>query len=770
MVRLLFLLCGLGIVVSGHAQVDTTSHSYVFPHSWYRKDSNRVFLYFASRAGCKSYRIDSMSVPDPRMAEVEEVPVIAARRGAGKKRAPFLQLHGNFNYSFDYRSILDTPFATTNLQEHREQVYADATLKGKYPFRVIVSSRQSNSAFFPNYTDVNVEFKQPAYRQAIKEGMVAAMKERVQAQDSLGKYEQQLNAQRSQWLSLTRWVNDPAREQEVVQEKERLYHEALRLGGKTAAGLAGSDSSGGKSDSAVSRKRDSLMALIKQPGLLEKKMQAARKSADSLLKAMGGTKFQSDSAHVKQDSTMRALETKIRSARSIGDLEAAGREAGANGLSAFDKRLLALSHFNLGRAAVDYSELTVNNISLTGVNIEYNPGWYAAFAAGSVDYLFRDYVIQPGGMPKQNLVLGRFGWGDRNRESYILTVYTGTKSTFGGNAIVVPAAGQPVATTSIFGYSLEGRYRIDANMMLSVEAAKSSSPYSAGGDRGKSFGQAFAFNQRENEAYSVKLDWTIPATHTAFSMFYRDLGANFQSYTLFSTGNRQTNWGIKWHQVFFKNQLTMNAQIRKSSFDDPLIASTYSSTILLKSLQLTYRRRKWPVLSVAYMPTSQLTKDGSGNVIQDVYYALTGTVIYSYAVKKVRMISSVIYSQFFNKGTDSGFVLYNARNILYTHQIYAGRLNVQTDIEYTVQPALVYWMWQQGLNVNIGKWLTVGGSVKNDLVPAGNGQYWGGMLLGQINFKKIGSLRLQYSKDYIPNGGSSLVPYNWGRANWIKIF
>jgi hypothetical protein len=769
LVRLISLLCGLGLAVTGYGQLDTTKHSYVFPHPWYHKDSARVFLYFASRRGCKSFLIDSMSVPDPRVIDAAWIPDVVGRRPR-PQRVPFLKIHGNFNYSFDYRSVLDTPFETTNLQEHREQVYADATLKGKYPFRVIVSSRQSNSPFFKNYTDVNVEFKQPAYKQAIKENMVAEMKARVQAQDSLGKYEQELNGLRSQLLSLNRWLNDPARQQEVVQEKERLYQQVLALGKKEAGGVAGKDSTGGSSDSSVARKRDSLMALIKEPGLLEKKMQAARTSGDSLMKAIAGTKFQSDSAHGKEDSTIRSLENKIRNAKSVGDLETAGREAGANGLSAADKRLLGITHFNVGRAGVNYSDLTVNNISLTGVNIEYNPGYYAAFAAGSVDYLFRDYVVAPGSMPKQNLVLGRFGWGDRNRKSYILTVYTGTKNSYGGNSIVVPASGQSVSTMSIFGYSIEGRYRVDANMVLSLEAAKSSSPYPAGGDKGKSFGDAFAFNHADNQAYSAKLDYSIPATHSTFNLFYREMGANFQSYTLFSTGNRQTNWGIKWRQVFFKNQLTMTAQIKKSSFDDPLIASTYSSTVLLKSLQLVWRRKKWPLLSVAYMPTSQLMKDATGNVIENVYYALTGTAVYTYSVKKVRMSSSVIYSQFYNRGTDSGFVLYDARSILYTHQVFLGPVNLQTDVQYNEQPSLDYWMWQQGINIRIGKFVSVGGSLKNDLVPGNGDQYWGGMLQGQVNFKKLGGIRLQYSKDYISNGTGSLVPYNWGRANWIKVF
>ena len=481
------------------------------------------------------------------------IPEVVGRRAAGKQNgAPFLQLHGNFNYSFDYRSVLDTPFATTNLQEHREQVYADATLKGKYPFRVIVSSRQTNSPFFKNYNDVNVEFKEPAYRQAIKGDMVAAMKERVQAQDTLGKYERQLNGQRFQWLSLTKWLNDPARQQEVVQEKERLYSQVLALGKKTAGSVMGKDSSNKSSDSSMSRKRDSLMALIRQPGLLEKKMQAAKKSANSLLKAMAGTKFQSDSAHGREDSTIRALETKIRNARSIDELEAAGREAGTNGLSTADKRLLGLTHFNVGRAAVNYSELTVNHISLTGVNIEYNPSWYAAFAAGSVDYLFRDFVVAPGSLPKQNLVLGRLGWGNKQKQIYILTVYTGTKNSFGGNTIVVPASGQAVTTTSVFGYSLEAKYRLDPNKLLTFEAAKSSTPYAAGVGRGASYKDAFAYANRNNEAYSAKFDLNIPETHSAFNLFYKEVGANFQSYSVFNTGNRQIGWGIKWRQVLFQ--------------------------------------------------------------------------------------------------------------------------------------------------------------------------------------------------------------------------
>lgn len=787
---LLPILCWAWMSVSCFAQLDTANRVYSLNHAWARKDSSNIILFFASRVGCKSYKVDSITFEDPRKIDVLLLKG-TARRGSKAKPAPLLRLHGNIAYSFDYRSQLDTPFATNNLQQHHEEVYADATLKGKYPFRIVLDSRQTNSPFFKNYNDVNIEFKPQAFRQGVKEAMIAEMTEKTRASDSANKYQQLLNAQKSKLLALTSWLADPARKQDIVQEKEQLYHQVILLSEQQAKNELPKDSSNSASHASnplampvssftvpvlkdslnaqLKRRKDSLLALMHQPGPVEQNMTARQKSADSLYKAMMGTQAQADSSRAKEDSAVRAMTASIRNAHSIGELEEIGKKTGTTALSGSDKALLGVTHFNIGRSSVNYSDLTVNNISLTGVNIEYNPSWYAAFAAGSVDYLFRDFVVAPGSLPKQNLVLGRFGWGNKAKQFYVLTVYTGTKNSFGGNAIVVPASGQAVTTTSVFGYSFEAIYRLDPNKVFSFEAAKSSTPYAPGTGRGQSMDDAFAYSTRENEAFSAKFDLNIPATKSTFNVFYKEVGANFQSYSVFNTGNRQTGWGFKWRQSLFKNQLTVNVQVKKNTFDDPLIASS-SSTMLFESLQLVYRRKKWPVFSLGYMPSTQLTKDSAGNLVENVYYALTATAVYSYSVKKLRMTSSLMYSQFYNKGTDSGFVLYDARNILYSHQIFLGKFNTQTDIQYTQQPELDYWMFQQGMNIGIGKYVSIGGSVKNDMVAGSTAAYWGGGLQGQINFRKVGSLRMQYSKDYISNGTNTLVPYNWGRVNWVKVF
>jgi hypothetical protein len=99
-----------------------------------------------------------------------------------------------------------------------------------------------------------------------------------------------------------------------------------------------------------------------------------------------------------------------------------------------------------------------------------------------------------------------------------------------------------------------------------------------------------------------------------------------------------------------------------------------------------------------------------------------------------------------------------------------GRLHIQTDLQYNKQPQLIYWDLRQRLDVTISKHLTVGAGVSDDLVTAGGSSYWGGLVQSTLTFGKVGGLRMQVSKDYLPNGAGGLVPNNWGRVQWFKVF
>lgn len=761
--------------------------------------SDTLTLYLKKVTGCKSYILTPVFLPNPNK---QDVTVIRDIVGGSSKDRPvaFFRLHGNIAYTFDYRARLDTPFASSNLQQHNEQVYADATFKGRYPFRIYVNSRQSNTPYFRNYTDVNVEFNHRVFQQGIKDSMIAAMIRKAGVEDSVHKYEQKLNARKNEYYSLKNWIDNPARMQDIVEERERLYHQISGLTARqtaldapmdTAGALAGLSKvrgltegrgihggaggrGGGMSRDSLrarlAREIDTLLVRMHQPGDTEKKMKEKQHLADSLYQSVLTERQRIDSFRRRQDSSIRDYITKVRNARSISELKELERSAGTNEMKKGDTYLLGLTKFGIGRSSVSYSDLTVNNISINGINIEYNPSFYAAFAAGSVDYLFRDFVVQPGNAPHQNLVLGRFGWGDKDRRVFIFTVYEGAKNSFGGTTGTTIPATPPTRSMHIFGYSLEMRYRLDKNIDWSLEMAKSSSPYFSNDSRSASMQHAFAFSDRNNEAFSAKANIALPATHTSFNVFYKLIGANFQSYSIFNSGTRQEGWGIRWRQYFFRDQLLVNAQLKKSNFDDPLIASTYSSSMLFKSLQVVYRKKKWPVFSAGYMPSTQLIKSSDGTFSESVYYALTAGIFYDYSFHRLHMNSALTFSRFYNHGTDSGFVQYNAATTLYTHSIDLGRVHMQTDVQYTTQPGLRYWAFQHRVDVSITNAVTIGAGVKNNYVPVTGAEYWGG--LGELSWRVggVGSLRVQYSKDYISNGLNGLVPNDWGRAVWIKVF
>jgi hypothetical protein len=70
----------------------------------------------------------------------------------------------------------------------------------------------------------------------------------------------------------------------------------------------------------------------------------------------------------------------------------------------------------------------------------------------------------------------------------------------------------------------------------------------------------------------------------------------------------------------------------------------------------------------------------------------------------------------------------------------------------------------------VNRVLTLGGGAKNNYVPATHTNYWGWSAEMDLKVGRMGSLRMQYNKDYLPNGSNGLVPSDWGRAVWIKVF
>lgn len=813
-------------------------------------------------------------------------PVNPAMLTGTNGKPSLISFHGNVYYEFLYRSRTDTPFVDNNFQQHTEQIYTDAVIKNRYPLRIILNSRQSNSPYFKNYTDINIQFNQPEYLHRVKKEMISGYAERIKSNSGIGRYEDALVKKLDTYSDLKNWLENPGRVQEIIEEKEPLYRQVstlkeqqyaiekdvksnrqriisdslksaalslliaqleARLGsrqkemtalkdsgqtgkriytqdsaiktrrdsairdvqilsdslealrsklGKINAGIAALRENGGVSPALLKKlsiagrkdslrhigtvagdsiitlleaQKDSLIAKAKMPGQVEEEMERKKKELDSLSKSISLARHAVDSIKQGLQSNIDSYSSRVFNARSVSELKTVAGKDDLYKLSTVDRNLLAITKFNIGRSSINYSDLTVNNISINGVNVEYNPSFYAAFALGSVDYLFRDFVIKPDRFSKQNLLLGRIGWGSKDNRIIILSAYKGAKNSLISQATGTGQATPSVKVTEVFGYSMEIKYSLNKYANISLEGAKSSVPYRMPGDREKAINNAFVYSDRNNEAWAARLHFYYPKTQSLVNAFYRQSGVNFQSYSIFNSGTRQEFWGIKWQQYLWKKNLSLTGQLRKNGFDNPLVQRSYSSSVVFKSIQAMLRIKKWPVLSVSYMPNTQLTKTAEGNYSENVYYALTGNMFYNYRAGRNFMNSSLFYSRFYNKGSDSGFIHYNAKNISFSHAIIFKGLQTQTEAQYTTQPALTYFTFSQKADKQLSGHFNASVGIRGNVIPGG-ALYVGAIAGMDCVIRKLGKFQMQYDKGHLPGYNNKLTPNNWGRVTYTKIF
>src|SRR6185503_16886475 len=95
------------------------------------------------------------------------------------------------------------------------------------------------------------------------------------------------------------------------------------------------------------------------------------------------------------------------------------QQYGMQSMPGWYRWLMGIRNFSVGRSAVNYSELTAKNVSVNGINFEYNSWYYLALTAGSVNYRFRDFVVNGIKKVPQYLVLVRAGLGSLEKNYFI---------------------------------------------------------------------------------------------------------------------------------------------------------------------------------------------------------------------------------------------------------------------------------------------------------------------------------------------------------------
>lgn len=725
-----------------------------------------------------------------------KLPLISEHKVAApiveRKRESLITVHGNVMYNLNYRSYVDTPYAADNVYQHTVQAYLDVTVKKKYPMRIYLNTHFSNTPLLRNFTNLNFQYNSSQFVNNVRNNLKNWAAEQLNKQVDIDKMKAQLDQKYNQLKGLQTWLNDPVNYQRIIEEREAEYVRAHKPNPAQfeKPELPAMDSN--KIDLDITKPRTNPWAFLENKLASNEKIKNKEKELDSnktvksaqqeydkkqkLYDSLSNDYSKAEAKYEKEKSLLTnkrdSIVATIQSVQNIDELRRRLHEADLpdSAMPKGYKYLLAIKSFGVGTMPINYSELSIKNINITGVQIEYNPSFYAAFASGFISYRFRNYFINNHERPKQYVTAVRFGKGQVDGNHVIFTWYTGKRYTY-NYTISTNDTFNDQPRYTLMGFTIESRYQLDKNNSLIAEYGKSSIPYySNRPDLNKLVANTFRFSDRSNEAYSIKLQSLLTQTQTKITATYRRLGTNFQSFSLFTNSATQNSWYVRVSQPFFKKKLTMDASLRQNDFYNPFVAQQYSSKAVFKSIQATLRIKKLPVISLGYFPSSQLIKLNEENYFENVFYTLVGTATHSYRTKNASMNTSLVYTQFYNKKNDSNFIYFNTKNIILNQSAYFSKYTLQGTASVASNHYYNLYMIGGGIDYKLGSWLTIGGGLKYNHQTAFNEDLIGYTLKTKIKVPQFGDVELFYDKGYIPGANRNLVNNEIGRIIYLKTF
>jgi len=779
---------------------------FIFPTTRIIQTDSGFYLNDLTKSTCKGYFEEAKFYPNP-VVIIMQPGAAVPKQVVPARRVKFITIHGNVSYDFFYRSAIDTPIAQKDFRQHTERIYLNVLIKEKYPLKVNLSSRQSNSPYFRNFVDVNFQFDRFAYNKNLKQQLLNKLKDQIPQYKypDLKKTEAELKKLMDDYAKVKSWMDDPARLQKIVEDREKQYYQKIQqqedsmksamiekatedLTKKSSGINMVKDSISTIAENLEEKKKylkDSLKALKNK--LINKKdsltasfkngvdsiaepyvklYERKKQELDSLAKRVAKYKSKADSIKAMVQKNNLKVKQRIYNATDEKELRKVAAENGIelDKQDKLEKRLAAVKAFSLGRSMLNYTELTAQNITVSGINVEYNPSYYAAFAAGKIDYRFRDFLNRNTKHNNQYIVMGRLGIGNKEHAALIFSYFLGRKNT-----AQFSLSDSIKNYVNIMGYSLEAIYRKDENTSISAEFAKSTKPVTGSLQTGKQTGTMWNYGDQSNMGINIKAQTIIQQTNTKLSGFFRKTGEHFQSFSLFSYNTDQTAWLARADQSFFKNKVTLTGMLRRNDFTNPFSDKTYKTSTVFKSILLNIRFPKYPSISIGYYPGTQLYLINKERIRESAYYILNGSAVYSYSIKGLSMNSSFVYNRYTNEATDSGFIGYKGVNY-YASQIFLlKKLQLQGGYAYSKQPELQFYTIESSVDYVVKDWLRIGVGSKYNNIAGGN-NYWGERILLSLGLKQFGTVQLQYEKSYLPTINQTLYPVEIGRVSYYKNF
>jgi hypothetical protein len=420
--------------------------------------------------------------------------------------------------------------------------------------------------------------------------------------------------------------------------------------------------------------------------------------------------------------------------------------------------LLMKTSVRFGKFIMNQSELTINNIFLSGASLKYGNEHFLMVTGGAYDFAFRGLFNFRNDTSRSRMttVFAMKAGVEHGKNLTAFNIYTGKK---------VKDASLRSELRTVAGFSVEKRVELNRNVVLAMEIAKSTTRNNTAGSKDQEVLKDLftSFNLKTIGAYgNAKL--YFPKTRTDAELTYKYWGQQFESFNASQYFNPQNNFSAKLSQPFFKRRLFASAGLKYTDFSTTGIASNIHSKTLFASANMTMRLKKIPVISLGYYPGSQLYIVDQNKLYEYYYHILNATVNHQFTLARLPMQTVFSYNKFFNRYSDSLVssaessynVYWTAWKGKFTWMANYSRQDMDTSLLNTVEAGLSYSVER----------FKIGGSLKWNRIDRSTEFGYAANLSWAI--PRLGTIALLYDRSYLPDRSGAFIPVRMAQVQFIK--
>ncbi len=631
-----------------------------------------------------------------------------------------------FSYTGSYVSKLEGQYHIDNLFQQVFTYGATVQLSKELPVNVLLSGRKTNSPYFRDYLDFTINAQPEQITRQMAGKSVDSRKNRLlrEAESIRSAYNKRLNELLQLQNKLKSLPGDSCLSY-YVQSRELLASEAYYQ------------------DSVSFPDRDNI----------HRKLADARQ----FMASFDSTRRLLDSFNVKIDQYINTarlafsdLNNTINDIRSGKALQTAipsviryGSEVTGFDSSMLQEKTHWLQNFRrlaLGRSFVDGSQLTLRDISVKGLQAEYQAEkYFYSVVAGWTDFGLRDFLGRNDRVKLNSLVYAAtIGKGKKDNNYISLGVFGGQKP--GGYA------GSNYRDSGyIWGLSLAGQYQL-RYWTVNAELAQSNGFRQPGS---KTSGD-FDLSDKSNKAAALQASGAVRAIALHLTGYVRYYGANFQGFNAYRINAANTLWGVEASKSFFRQSLQLEVAVKTDDYRNPYVEQVYDGRNIIQSFSARFNKGKLTV-SASYKPVYQYL-GVNDSLFEARFQVLQGVAGISYKTGDIPSNSSLLFNRFTSRQTTQQYFFGNSYNLVASQSFFFPQHSALLSGSYLANERYTYWLVDGCIQYKLHRSISIkiGGrmyALHSDTDQTRVGAYGGTI----FSIKHIGQFSLRCESNYFPD-------------------